>query len=275
MTTTDCTTNDAGALGATIAQIVDQLASATDAARVAETMTHYLEVAAQFHTYSWGNQMLIAIKRPDATRVAGYQTWRAAGRQVRKGERGIAILAPVVVRLQDGDGEPTDQVRVSFKTVHVFDVAQTDGEPLPEPPDWKSPAQDAQLATRLTAFAEARGIKVIVAAMPGQTQGQSCGGTILLSPAAGTKTLIHELAHELLHQHLLTGMLPRQTVELQAESVAYVVARHFGLEPAGSPNYLALWGAEGKDIRATLATIQRCAAEIITAVEDTPAPEGA
>jgi hypothetical protein len=268
MTTTDSTTDT---LSAKIAAIVDQLANATDAARVAETMTRFLETAAQFHSYSWGNQMLIASSRPDATRVAGYQTWRGAGRQVRRGERGIAILAPVITQLKDESGEPAGNVRVSFKTVHVFDVAQTDGEPLPEPPAWTSPEQDTALAAGLTAFAIARGIQVIVGELPGQTQGASCGGTILLSPTAGTKTLIHELAHEMLHQHLLAGLLPRQTVELQAESVAYVVARHFGLEPAGSPNYLALWGAEGRDIRATLATIQRCAAEIIGAIEEAPA----
>lgn len=271
MTTNNSTPNVSGTLGAKIADIVDQLANATDAARVAETMTQYLETAAQFHNYSWGNQMLIAFNRPDATQVAGYQAWRALGRQVRKGERGIAILAPVAIRLKDDAGEDTNEIRVGFKTVHVFDVAQTDGDPLPEPPDWKSPEQDAALAAGLIAFARAAGITVTTQDLPAEVQGQSRGGAIVLSPAAGTKTLIHELAHEMLHRHMLAGLLPREVKELQAESVAYVVARHFGLEPAGSPNYLALWGAEGKDIRATLATIQRCAAEMITAVEGEPA----
>lgn len=268
MTTTDCNT---ASLNATIAAFVDQLANATDAARTTEAMAVYLETAARFHNYSWGNQMLIAFGRPDATQVAGYQTWRGLGRQVRKGEHGIAILAPVAHRVEDAAGEATNEIRVTFRTVHVFDVAQTDGDPLPETPEWKSPEQDAALAAALTAFAQAKGISVTVADLPGEAQGVSRGGSIVLSPAAGTKTLIHELAHELLHKHLLGGALARGVKELQAEAVAYVVARHFDLEPAGSPNYLALWGAAGKDIRATLATIQRCAAEIIGAVEPTAA----
>jgi hypothetical protein len=267
-------TNSAASLNSRIAAIVDQLASATDAARAAETMTHYLEFAAQFHRYSWGNQMLIGLGHPDATQVAGYKTWQAMRRQVRKGERGIAILAPIAYRLKDAAGEPTPETRLTFKTVYVFDVSQTEGEPLPDAPEWKSPEQDAELTARLMAFARANGITVMVEDLPGEVQGQSRGGTIALSPKAGTKTLIHELAHELLHKSTLAILvMSRDLKELQAESVAYVVARHFGLEPAGSPNYLALWGAQGKDVRATLSTIQHCAAQIIGAVEG-QAPEG-
>lgn len=269
MTTTDC--NTAATLNAKIASLVDQLANATDAARTSEAMAQYLEFAAQFHNYSWGNQMLIMFNRPDATQVAGYQAWRSMGRQVRKGEHGIAILAPVAYRVKDDAGEPTNEVRVSFKTVHVFDVAQTEGEPLPEAPNWKSADQDAQLSASLIAFARVNGIAVTIEALPGETQGQSRGGSIVLSPAAGTKTIIHELAHEMLHKHLAAMHMTREAKELQAESVAYVVARHFGLEPAGSPNYLALWGADGKNVRAILTTIQHCASEIITAVEGKPA----
>jgi hypothetical protein len=264
--------NSAATLNAKIAGLVDQLASATDAARITETMTHYLDFATQFHGCSWGNQMLIAFGRPDATQVAGYQSWRKMGRQVRKGEHGIAILAPCAVREKDENGEKTDRSHMFFKTVYVFDVAQTEGEPLLEPPDWKSVEQDAQLAARLIDFARSHGITVITEDLPGEVQGVSRGGSIALSPLAGTKTLIHELAHEMLHKHMLAGMTGRDVKELQAESVAYVVARHFGLEPAGSPNYLALWGAEGKDVRATLAIIQTTAGAIIAAVEGEPAP---
>ena len=199
--------------------------------------------------------MLIAFSKPDATQVAGYKTWQGMKRYVRKGEHGIAILAPVVYHVKDDFGQPTPETHVNFKSVYVFDVSQTDGEPLPEPPNWKSPEQDAELTARLIAFAHANGIIVTVETLPGEVQGQSRGGTVALSPDAGTKTLIHELAHEMLHKNTVATLAPRNLKELQAESVAYVVARHFGLEPAGSPNYLALWGADSTTIRQSLTAI--------------------
>ena len=94
----------------------------------------YLAVMGRFHQYSWGNALLIASQRPAATRVAGFQTWRKLGRHVRKGEKGIMILAPVVVkkRVDTEDGED-EQTRVfGFRAAYVFDQSQTDGDPLPE-----------------------------------------------------------------------------------------------------------------------------------------------
>ena len=267
MTTNNSTTTNAATLSAKITALVEQLASATDDARASEAMARYLEFGSHFHTYSWGNQMLIWFSRPDATQVAGYRTWQSTGRQVRKGEHGIAILAPIAYHVKDAAGEPTPETHLTFKAVYVFDVSQTEGEPLPEPPNWKSPEQDAELTARLIAFAHANGITVKIEELPGEVQGESRGGTIALSCHAGTKTLIHELAHEMLHKNTVANLVPRDLKELQAESVAFVVARHFGLEPAGSPNYLALWGADSTTIRQSLTTIQKCAAEIIMAVE--------
>lgn len=104
-----------------------------------EEWQRYLDTAAKFHNYSANNQLLIHLQRPDATRVAGYRKWEEMDRQVRKGEHGIAILAPVLVRDHDDScskpkrGCRCPQKLVGYKTVYVFDVAQTDGEPLPEP----------------------------------------------------------------------------------------------------------------------------------------------
>lgn len=261
------TENNSTELNSRISRFVESLIEATDKARASEALTAYLEAMSGFHGYSWNNTMLIWMHSPTATQVAGYKTWQQYGRQVRKGEKGIPILAPVTYQVKDSAGEPTGESKVFFKTVYVFDVAQTEGDPLPEPPNWKSPEQSEALQAKLLAFAAGRGITVVIQTNARGAQGVSLGGRIELAPEAGTKTLIHELAHELLHKTTVGALASRELKELQAESVAYVVAMHFGLEPDGSPNYLALWGAEAQDIRAHFATIQRCAAEIITAIE--------
>ena len=104
---------------------LDTLAKAVDEVRASEAFKAYLDVQARFHRYSWHNSMLIAVQRPNATHVAGYQTWRKLGRQVNKGEQGIMIFAPCPWKRETDDGE-TEQ-GIFFRAVHVFDVAQTDG----------------------------------------------------------------------------------------------------------------------------------------------------
>ncbi len=198
--------------------------------------------------------------------VAGFQKWISMKRFVRKGERGIAILAPVLVPEVNEDGIQGEKL-VGFKTVYVFDISQTDGEPLPEPPNWKSPEQNALLTKRLMDFAESRGIQVQVKELQGDTQGVSMGGTIILSPKAGTKTLIHEIAHELLH-HKETKLMLHTERELEAEAVSYVVGKHFGLDGLSSPNYVALHGANAEMIMEHLERIRNIAKEIIQALEN-------
>src|SRR5437762_2382129 len=98
-----------------------------------ERLTALLRTMARFHKYSWHNVCLIASQCPTATRVAGFQAWRTMGRFVRKGEKGIAIMAPIIGRREaEPDGENARSV-VVFRAAYVFDVQQTDGEPLPEP----------------------------------------------------------------------------------------------------------------------------------------------
>src|SRR4029077_14040076 len=108
----------------------ERLAEAVERMADSETFAAWLRARATFHDYSFGNVCLIVSQRPDATQVAGYKTWQKFGRQVRKGERGIRILPPCAVKRENELG---DEVRsLFFRTVSVFDVAQTDGEPLPE-----------------------------------------------------------------------------------------------------------------------------------------------
>jgi hypothetical protein len=116
------------------------------------------------------------------------------------------------------------------------------------------------------AFADSRGIRVQVKNLQGETQGVSMGGTIILSPNAGTKTLVHEIAHELLH-HKETKLMLHSERELEAEAVSYVVGKHFRLDGLSSPNYVALHGANAEMIMAHLERIRNTAKEIIQALE--------
>jgi antirestriction protein ArdC len=254
-----------------IQQFVQDLAAETDAVRASQMFTSYLDAMARFHDYSANNQILIYFQNPNAQQVAGYTTWQKLGRQVRKGEKGMAILAPVVVKM-DQEGVEVRRV-VNFRVVYVFDVSQTDGEPLPPAPDWAGTERQSELHARLIVFAESQGIAVSTGNLPHGARGASTGGTIILTRDASTKTLIHEIAHELLHRSFERATLDRQTKEIEAETVAYVVARHFNLAELKSPNYLALWGADAKAIQSRLARIQQAAGQIIAAVDEAAAME--
>jgi antirestriction protein ArdC len=236
-----------------------------------------LATAARFHTYSSNNVMLILSQRPDATRVAGYQTWRTLGRQVRKGERGISILAPVVVRADsrqtDRDArEATDEREtvVGYKVTHVFDIAQTDGEPLPEVdrPALLDGEAPSGLWEALAAQVAGEGFTL---------ERGECGGANGLttwasrtvrvrddvSDAQAVKTLCHELAHVLLHEHDLGSCRGRKEVE--AESVAYIVCQAAGLvtERYSLP-YVAVWsGGDPAEVRKTAARVLMAARAIL------------
>ena len=248
-----------------ITEHIEQLARETDNARVSKEMLHYLDMCSRFHQYSPFNVWLILMEKPDATMVAGFHRWITMKRFVCKGERGITILAPVLIPEQNDDGIQIEKL-VGFKTVYVFDISQTDGEPLPEPPNWKSPEKNAELMNKLTRLAQDKGIQIQVKHIGRDIQGVSIGGKIIVDPEAGTKTLIHEIAHELLH-HKENVLTDRTTRELEAESVAYVVGKHFGLDSLTSPNYNALHGASADLILGHLERIRNTSAEIIQALE--------
>lgn len=214
-----------------------------------------LEFRQRFHNYSYLNTLLILAQRPDATLVAGYRTWQASNRFVRKGEKGIAILAPLLVR----DPDDRDQLNlVGFKTVYVFDLAQTDGEPIPqrESPRLLTDTPDAQaklagLHFRLAMFCASKGVRVSwdfqhehalgvyrpadkhIAIRPG------------LSHTQAFKTLCHETAHMLLH----TGSENRHSAELEAETTAFLVANALGIDTSTySFAYLASWTHSLEDL---------------------------
>ena len=248
---------------------LDTLARAVDDVRASAAFKAYLDVQARFHRYSWHNSMLIAMQRPDATRVAGYKTWQSLKRQVCKGERGIMIFAPCPWKreVERDSGESETEAGIYFRAVHVFDVAQTDG---PDLPDVDVPTVDTaadDLLSDLHRVAEQRGISVNFAKLSGGLFGVSQGGKIDVDDTHATgqqaKTLAHELAHEALHKTDRTG-LTRSVAELEAESVAYVVCRHVGLDvEIRASRYIALWDGNAKALRASLERIANTARDII------------
>ena len=252
---------------------LDTLARAVDEVRASDAFRSYLDVQARFHKYSWHNSMLIAMQRPDASRVAGYRTWQSLKRQVRKGERGITIFAPCPWKreIERGNGENETEQGIYFRAVHVFDVGQTDGQDLPDVqvPDIETRADG--LLGDLRGVAQDRGIVVNFAPLSGGVYGTSKGGTVDVDNGHATgqqaKTLAHELAHEALHKSN-RGSLTRSMAELEAESVAYVVCTHFGLDvEVRSSRYIALWDGDSKALRGSLERIANTARAIIDDVE--------
>ena len=266
-----------------------ELAKAVDDLADDENWTRHLNVMARFHGYSLSNQMLIAIQRPDATRVAGFKTWQAIGRQVRKGEKGIAILAPRLVNARDSngdlilddDGKPRKKI-AGFTTATVFDVAQTEGEPLPER-IWEQLSEEppAGFVEDLVSAVERAGYRVEYRDMSDRSARgfTSASGSKLVvvdsSTTAGTQatTLAHELGHILCGHmgnvedyHVGHGGR-RGDMEMEAESFAYVIARANGMATHISPasEYIAGWSRRAQaDLRATGETVQKAVKAALT-----------
>ncbi|NOT00659.1 MAG: DUF1738 domain-containing protein [Phycisphaerales bacterium] len=259
----------ARALRERITDHVDALAKAVDDVRASESFRVFLDVQARFHRYSWGNTILIATQRPDATRVAGYKAWEKLGRHVRKGEHGIMIFAPhKFTRERERDNGESETVDgIGFHVTHVFDVGQTDGEALPtvDVPTVDALADD--LLAKLIGVAGRRSIKVEFGAFREGFFGASKRGSVEIANTYATgqqaKTLAHELAHETLHWNA-EGSFTRSAAELEAEAVAYVVCRHFGLDvELRASRYIALWGGDSAALRESLERIATTARGII------------
>ena len=244
---------------------------------------HMLAVAAHFHHYSPANVMLILCQRPDATRVAGYRTWQSLGRQVRRGEHGLAILAPCTYAArsdQEGDtADETSRVLRGFKIAHVFDISQTDGEPIPDvrPALLDGDAPDG-LWQGLAAQVVAAGFTLRrEQCWPANGRTNYAAQTVSVRPdvsdAQAAKTLAHELAHVLLHDGTEYGLGCRGLIEVEAESVAYVVATAAGLATdAYSLPYVAHWaGGNVNAIKSTAARVISTAHAILAALDDSQA----
>ena len=237
-----------------------------------EALRNYLASMGRFHRYSWGNVLLIQSQRPSATRVAGFHTWHQLGRHVKQGEKGIMILAPMVVKQQDAvpelnAGKPEQVFRVSgFRTAYVFDVAQTEGKPLPE--FAKTTGDPKDFTEKLKALVAGQGIALEYDPTIAPAQGLSSGGRIRLqpdlAPAEEFSVLAHELAHEMLHHTKDTARAPQVVRETQAEAVAFVVCRGIGLETnSAAADYIKLYNGDKKTLAETLSVIQATSAKIL------------
>lgn len=250
----------------------DRLVEDVQAGR-SETLREYLKAMGRFHRYSLGNAILIQMQRPGATHVAGFRAWQQLGRQVNKGEHGIAIMAPVVYRQRargaDDEEEEGDEIVRTFKAAFVFDVSQTEGRPLPE---FAKVRGDAGVyLQRLERLVSERGIRLERTQVLRSAEGMSTGGTILLkqglSQAEQLSVLTHELAHELLHQGEQDGPKDKKTRETEAEAVAYVICCGAGLDTnTASRDYIQLYNGDRKTLMDSLGRIQRMASEILEGI---------
>jgi hypothetical protein len=247
---------------------LDRLATLVDE-RHSDQFAAFLKAMARFRRYSFHNVCLIASQRPTATRVAGFNAWCSLNRFVRKGEKGIVILAPIVLR-RSGDDADDDAKHVSgFRAAYVFDVDQTDGEPLPTPGE--ASGDPGIKTTLLKNMILRQGITVESVDDLGGALGTSSGGRIQLlnglSPATEFTTLVHEFAHELLHR-ASDRPTSRDTRELEAEAVAFVVSYAIGLDVAdASRDYLHLYRGDRAALAQSLTRVQQTAATILQAID--------
>ena len=238
-----------------------------------------LDINSKFWKYSFGNQMLIAIQKPNATRVAGFQTWKGLDRCVKKGEHGIRILAPLLVKVKDKDEqaeEEAQRVLKGFRTVSVFDLSQTEGKELPtvhHPLNGEAP-DNAYL--KVKSFIEAQGYTVRFEKTDPHLYGYlNKQKEIVLkegeSFAQTLDTLCHEMAHALLG-HLENKELSKDEKELEAETTAWIICRNLGLETReASFAYLATWAqGEERDLKLERAAHRACAVakNILTGLEE-------
>ncbi len=243
----------------------------------------YLSAMSKFHSYSFGNCMLIFMQFPSASRVAGFQTWtKEFGRKIKPGAKAIRILAPVVKKRGEApeNADQDDQKRyviLGYRPVCVFDVSQTEGEELPTlgvtelsgnvnnfPEIYKrlTDLSPVPVSQREISRADTKGyfnfVEQEIVLRPGMSESQQI------------KTLVHEIAHAKLHDEDEASKKARSEKEVEAESVAYVVCQHFGLDTSDySFGYVAGWssGKSLDELKHSLDTIHATALEIINAVD--------
>lgn len=261
----------------------------------------YLNTMSKFHNYSFNNTMLIAMQKPDATLVAGFKAWQKNfDRHVKKGEKGIRILAPAPYKIKeerdkidpvtqelllDKDGNPQkEEVEITipaFRAVSVFDVAQTDGKPIPELAAKELLSDVEGYQDMIRAVEAISPVPIELEEIAGDSKGyydreaKRIAVQENMSEGQTLKTMIHEVAHSKLHSKEVEQdeqmKKDRNTKEVEAESIAYTVCQHFGVDTSDySFGYIAGWssGRDTKELRASIDTIRRTASELITGIEE-------
>ena len=284
-----------------VKEITDKLEEGLKELFESEKYKSYLNTMSKFHNYSFNNTLLIAMQKPEATLVAGYKAWQKNfDRHVNKGEKAIRILAPAPYKIKeerdkldpvtgellfDENGMPQkENVEITipaFRPVSVFDVSQTDGKPIPE-------LETAELLQTVEgyedfvkALMEVALVPIGFEDIPGESKGyfhteeKRIAVQENMSESQTLKTMVHEVAHSMLHNKELNKDMDapvkdRNTKEVEAESIAYTVCQHFGIDTSDySFGYIAGWssGREMTELKASLDTIRRTASELITGIE--------
>ena len=275
-----------------------------------ESFAEFMRFSARFHRYSFANTLLIWLQRPQATRVAGIKTWNSLGRYVKKGERGIVIFAPLIkkekkpVATMLGNAETgvgtvagtEDEVEkelaglneveeqevmeverlVGFRAVHVWDIEQTEGKPLPELKT-ETPVMDGDPKVLFDRIIKASPVPVEFRELKGKANGYYMARDRKIILAVGlkteqkVKTLLHELAHHLIHSGLSDAELAgidRHTEEVIAEGAAFIASAHFGLDSSGySFPYVAAWSQDVERVLRAGEIMRRVAVKLIRLVE--------
>ena len=285
-------------------EIIKRIDEGVKAVFQSDKYKEYLKFASKFTDYSARNTLLINLQRPDATLVAAYGKWKQLGRQVERGQTGIEILAPVAYKtnqvleterpavdefgnqLYNPDGtEKMETVEkpmtgLAFKKVYVFDVSQTSGKELPDPvTELTGDIDSARKEAVFAALKKVTGIDIEFKDIKGGAKGyySATNNEIVIksgmSDAQTLKTAFHEAAHNLLHdpaKDIVTNKSPRNEKEVQAESVAFMVAERFGIDTSEySFPYIASW-SDGKQLeqpKSALQEIQEAAKKISSEIE--------
>jgi antirestriction protein ArdC len=259
-------------IAANVKSLIEQLEAGHS-----DALTAYLNAMSRFHSYSFGNVLEIARQRPTATKVAGVYAWNQLGRRVKKGEKGIRILAPIIgiKRKKDEEAEKditkqNTRVLVGFRNAYVFDVEQTEGIELPAMHEVYGDVGENH--DRLVSFIEQQGIELVFTEKIAPALGMSYGGRIAILPgqskAETFATLLHELAHEMLHKAERRTTTTKVVRETEAEAIAFVVGKAVGLEAGtASADYIALYHGNASLLIESLEVIQQTSAVILAALE--------
>lgn len=284
-----------------VKEITDKLEAGLKELFESEKYKSYLSTMSKFHNYSFNNTLLIAMQKPEATLVAGYQAWQKNfERHVNKGEKAIRILAPAPYKIKeerdkldpvtgemmfDENGMPqkeeTEVTIPAFRAVSVFDVSQTDGKPIPELEVNELLSTVEGYEDFVQALMNISPVPIAFEDIPGDSKGyfstaeKRIAVQENMSESQTLKTMVHEVAHSRLHdkevnQSMDIPVKDRNTKEVEAESVAFTVCQHFGIDTSDySFGYIAGWssGRNMKELRSSLDTIRKTASELITGIE--------
>ena len=284
-----------------VQELTDKLEQGLQDLFNSDSYRNYLATMSKFHNYSFNNTLLIAMQKPDATLVAGYKAWQKNfERHVNKGEKAIRILAPAPYKIKeerdkidpvtqelllDKDGNPQkEEVEITipaFRAVSVFDVAQTDGKPIPELAAKELLSDVEGYQDMIRAVEAISPVPIELEEIAGDSKGyydreaKRIAVQENMSESQTLKTMIHEVAHSKLHSKEVEQdeqmKKDRNTKEVEAESIAYTVCQHFGVDTSDySFGYIAGWssGRDTKELRASMDTIRRTASELITGIEE-------